>query len=140
MPLDELRRSAPPGVRFIPRFITDPELPAFFRRADLCVFPYRAIEASGSLFSALPFGRPILATAVGGFLDAARDGALAVAPPEPAALHEALVRLLGDAGEREQLAAGARAAADGVYSWDRIAEQTLALYERVAQPALGRSA
>src|SRR3954470_8983642 len=138
MPLEELRRSAPPGVRFIPRFITDPELPAFFRRADLCVFPYRSIEASGSLFSVLPFGRPILATAVGGFVDAARDAAVAVA--EPAELHDALVRLLGDAGERERLAAGALAAAEGVYSWDRIAEQTLALYERVAQPALGRSA
>src|SRR3954453_1082894 len=140
MPLEELQRSAPPGVRFIPRFITDPELPAFFRRADLCVFPYRAIEASGSLFSALPFGRPILPTAVGGFLDAARDGAVALAPPaDPAGMHDALVRLLGDAGERERLAAGALAAAQGPYSWDRIAARTLALYERVLQRALGRS-
>ena len=134
MPTDELMRDPPPGVRFVPRFITDPELPAFFRRADLVVMPYRRIEASGVLFSALAFGRPILASAVGGFLDAAALGAVALAPPEdPAALHAELARLLADAEARARLAAGARAAAAGPYSWDAVARETLALYARLAQ-------
>jgi glycosyltransferase involved in cell wall biosynthesis len=132
MPTEELMRDPPPGVRFVPRFVTDPELPAFFRRADLVVMPYRAIEASGVLFTALAFGCPILATAVGGFLDAGALGAAALVPPEdPAALHDALAHLLGDDGARAALAAGARAAAAGPYSWDAIADETLALYERL---------
>jgi glycosyltransferase involved in cell wall biosynthesis len=132
MPAEPLMRHAPPGVRFVPRFITDPELPAFFRRADLVVMPYRAIEASGVLFTALAFGRPILATAVGGFLDAGAHGAVdLVAPEDPAALHDRIAALLADDGARERLAEGARNAAAGAYSWDTIAGQTLALYERL---------
>jgi glycosyltransferase involved in cell wall biosynthesis len=132
MPTAALMRDAPPGVRFLPRFVSDPELPAFFRRADLVVMPYRAIEASGVLFTALAFGRPILASAVGGFLDAGAHGAAALVPPEePAALHAALADLLADEEARAALAAGARAAAAGPYSWDAIARDTLALYARL---------
>src|SRR5438045_4325 len=35
MPVEPLRGKAPPGVRFVPRFISDAELPAYFRRADV---------------------------------------------------------------------------------------------------------
>ena len=50
MPMDELRawRSERPGtVRFVDRFMPDPEIPAFMRRADIVVLPYRNIEQSG---------------------------------------------------------------------------------------------
>src|SRR4029078_4213499 len=34
--VEHLRRLAPPGrVRFVDRYVSDPELPAFFRRADV---------------------------------------------------------------------------------------------------------
>ena len=33
-----------PSVRFIPRFVSDAELPAFFRRADVVVLPYSRTE------------------------------------------------------------------------------------------------
>jgi hypothetical protein len=47
---------------------------------------------------------------------------------EAPALHEALVELLADAGERERLANGATALALGAASWERVASQTAALY------------
>ena len=53
-----LRATAPPGVRFVERFVADEEIPALFRRADLVVLPYREIDQSGVLFTALAFGRP----------------------------------------------------------------------------------
>ncbi|MDX6642988.1 MAG: hypothetical protein QOD76_950, partial [Solirubrobacteraceae bacterium] len=40
-------------------------------------------------------------------------------------------RLLGDAPAREALAAAARAAAAGPYSWDAIGRRTLELYEEL---------
>jgi glycosyltransferase involved in cell wall biosynthesis len=132
MPVEPLVRSAPPGVRFVPRFVTDPELPAFFRRADVVVFPYRAADASGALFSALAFGRPLLVSDVGGFREVAADGAARAVPSgDPAALRAALAGLLADAAGRERLAAAARAAAAGPYSWSAIAAETLGLYGRV---------
>ncbi len=47
MDISHLRAIAPPNVRFVPRFITDSELPAYFQRADLVVLPYREIDQSG---------------------------------------------------------------------------------------------
>jgi glycosyltransferase involved in cell wall biosynthesis len=132
MPVAPLRAAAPPGVRFLPRFVTDPELPAFFRRADIVVMPYRAIEASGVLFSVLPFGRAIVASDVGAFSDVAARGAAAVVPPEdPAALHDVLAGLLADPAARDRLGAAAGALSAGEYSWDAIGRRTLALYERL---------
>ena len=132
MPTAELMSDPPPRTRFVPRFITDAELPAYFRRADLVVLPYRSIEASGVVYTALAFGKPILATAVGGFLDIGAAGAAQlVAPSDPGALREALRHLLADDAARAHLEAGSRSAAAGPYSWDAIAERTLALYDRL---------
>jgi glycosyltransferase involved in cell wall biosynthesis len=132
MDLGPLRAAAPPRVRFVSRFVTDPELPAYFRRADLVVLPYREIDQSGVLFTALAFGRPLLLSAVGGFPEVAATGAAELVPPADAgALHEALVRVVGDAAARERLAAAAGAAAAGPYSWDRGAEATLAVYRHL---------
>ena len=134
VPVEPLRAQAPPGVRFLPRFVTDPELPAFFRRADLMVLPYRRIEASGVLFSALPFGVPILASAVGSFVDvAAAGGAETVPPGDAGALHDALVRLIADTGRRAELREGALRASDGPFSWDAVAARTLAVYRTVLE-------
>jgi glycosyltransferase involved in cell wall biosynthesis len=128
-----LHAAAPPGVRFVERFITDPEIPAFFRRADLVVLPYREIDQSGVLFTALAFGRPLLLTSVGGFPEVASAGAAElVLPADAAALHAALRSLLGDPAAREALAAGARAAAAGPYAWDAIARRHLDLYATLA--------
>jgi glycosyltransferase involved in cell wall biosynthesis len=127
--LTPLRTAAPPGVRFVPRFVADEEIPALFRRADLVVLPYREIDQSGVLFTALGFATPLLLSAVGGFPEVAATGAAELVPPGDApALHEALVRLLADPAARERLGAAARAAAAGPYAWDAIAAQHLALY------------
>ena len=132
MPLEGLRElagSVPGTVRFVDRFVTDPEVPAFMRRADLVVLPYRNIEQSGVLYTALAFGRPLVLSAVGGFPEIAAQGAARLVPPEdPEALAEALGELLSDAAAREALGAAAGREAATTYSWDRIAERTQALY------------
>jgi glycosyltransferase involved in cell wall biosynthesis len=132
MPMDQLRelaRQAPGTVRFVDRFITDPEIPAFMRRADLVVLPYRNIEQSGVLYTALAFGRPLVLSSVGGFPEIAEQGAARLVPPEdPNALAGALRELLVDRSAREALADGATAAAATTYSWDRMGEATMVLY------------
>jgi glycosyltransferase involved in cell wall biosynthesis len=131
-PLHELAAQAPGRVRFIDRFVTDPEIPAFMRRADVVALPYRNIEQSGVLYTALAFGRPLVLSAVGGFPEIAAEGAARTVPPEdPGALAAALRELLDDPAARDRLAAGALEAARGRYSWDRIGRDTTALYERL---------
>ena len=133
MPLEPLRELAgrvPATVRFVPRFVTDPEIPAFFRRADLVVLPYREIDQSGVLYSALAFGRPLVLSDVGGFGEVARNhGAARLVPPgDGTALAAAIQNLVDDPAARDELAAAAARAAAGPYSWDAVAERTLALY------------
>ena len=80
MDIAPLRAIAPPNVRFVPRFITDGELPAYFQRAALVVLPYREIDQSGVLFTALAFGKPLLLSDVGGFPEIAATGAARTVP------------------------------------------------------------
>src|SRR5262249_41524774 len=44
MDIAPLQASAPPGVRFISRYVSDAELASFFRRADVVVLPYSRTE------------------------------------------------------------------------------------------------
>ena len=133
MPIEPLREAAKRAagrVRFIPRFISDPEIPALMRRADVLALPYREIEQSGVLYTGLAFGKPMVLSAVGGFVEVAREhraGRL-VAPGDADELAGALEQLLSDPAELRRLADAARAAAEGPYSWDSVARQTLDAY------------
>jgi glycosyltransferase involved in cell wall biosynthesis len=130
-----LRAQAPPGVRFVTRFVSDAELPAFFRRADVVVLPYSRTERfdqSGVLAISLAFAKPTIVTDVGGFPEVGAAGAAAVVRAgDPIALKQTLTRVLEDETERERLARGAAAAASGPYSWDEAARKTLALYREL---------
>ena len=133
MDISSLRAGAPPNVRFVPRFITDSELPAYFQRADLVVLPYREIDQSGVLFTALAFGKPLLLSDVGGFPEVAGTGAARIVPAgDPVALREALQELLADPAALAALSWSAREAAEGKYSWGSIAQRTLDLYRSLA--------
>ena len=130
-PLHELARAAPGRVRFVTRYLAEPEVPAFFRRADLVALPHREVDQSGVLNVALAFGKPIVMTAIGGFEEVSGEtgaGRL-VEPGDAEALGEAMSELLGDPAGRRRLGEAARGAARGPYSWDEVARRTLELYE-----------
>jgi glycosyltransferase involved in cell wall biosynthesis len=129
-PLCRAAAAAPGRARFVTRFVDDAEIPAIFRAADLLVLPYLDAEHSGVLYTGLAFGKPLLLSEVGGFPEVAATGAARlVSPGDVDALAAALNELVADDGARGRLAAAARAAAAGPYSWDEAARQTLALYE-----------
>jgi glycosyltransferase involved in cell wall biosynthesis len=133
MDVAALRAAAPLSVRWVSRFVSDVELGAYFQRADLVVLPYREIDQSGVLFTALAFGAPLLLSDVGGFAEVAARGAAAlVAAGDADALAAELRRLLAEPATRAALSEGARRAASGRYSWDEIARRHLDLYEALA--------
>jgi glycosyltransferase involved in cell wall biosynthesis len=132
--LDALReRAGGARVRFVARYVGDREAPAFLRRADVLALPHLNVDVSGVLFAGLAFGKAMVLSDVGGFGELAREHAIGrlVAPGDPAALAAALTALLTAPQERARLEQAARAAAQGPFSWDRVAEQTLALYREL---------
>jgi len=139
MPIEPLREAAARAggtVRFVPRFVTDDEIPAFFERADVVVLPYRQIDQSGVLYTALAFGKPLVLSRVGGFTELGEQhGAARLVPPgDPAELAAALNHLVSDAGERERLGQAAARAAATHYSWDDIARRHIDLYRDLLAP------
>lgn len=132
MDITSLKAKAPGSVRFVPRFVDDREIPTIFRAADLCVLPYREIDQSGVLATALAFGRPLLLSDAGGFPEVESEGAATCVPAgDRSALRDALASLVADPGRRSELAAGASALASGSWSWARSAELHMALYRRL---------
>ena len=91
------------------------------RRAELVVLPYRNIEQSGVLYTALAFGRPLVLSSVGGFPEIAERGAARLVPPEdPEALAEALDELLADPAARARWRRRRPRGGATTYSWERI--------------------
>lgn len=131
-PLHTAAQAARGRVRFVTRFVEDAEIPPILRRADLLVLPYRDAEHSGVLYTGLAFGKPMVLSAVGGFPEVAATGAARLVPPgDVSALASAISELAADPAARERLATAAREAAAGLYSWEAVADQTLALYREL---------
>jgi glycosyltransferase involved in cell wall biosynthesis len=75
-------------------------------------------------------------SAVGGFPEVAAAGAARLVPPgDIAALADALSELAGDGAARAELAAAARRAAAGPFSWDEAARRTIELYRELIEEA-----
>jgi glycosyltransferase involved in cell wall biosynthesis len=134
MDISSLLRDAPAGVRFLPRFLYGPEILAVMRRADLVVLPYREIDQSGVLFTALGAGVPLLLSDVGGFPEVAATGAARTVPVgDSAALGRKLGELLADPAALAAMAERVHAAVAGEYAWEQIAHRTLALYRSLLE-------
>ena len=108
-----------------------PDMPALLRSADVVVCtPW--YEPFGIVpLEAMACGVPVVASAVGGFLDTVVDGATGtlVAPRRPDQLAAAVRKLLAEPFWREAYGTAGVDRARSRYSWDRIAAGTLAVYE-----------
>ena len=105
------------SLRIDPRFIPDDEIALWFGAADVVVAPYRTEAQSGVALTAFHFGRPVIASAVGGLPEIVREGkeGFLVPPEDPAALAAAVDRFFTEA-DRTAMEAAARESA-GKYSW-----------------------
>jgi glycosyltransferase involved in cell wall biosynthesis len=138
MPIEPLKQRARElgvgdRITWDERFVSDDELAAAFRRAHVVALPYRWIEGSGVMATALTHGVPVAATAVGGFPELMAAHALGepVPPDDPAAFAAALVTALTDEEARTRAIDGmARARTE--LGWDRVAERTEQVYAEAA--------
>ena len=109
-------RADQPNVQLHLRFIPDAEIATYFAASDIVLAPYRTEAQSGVALTAFHFGRPVIASAVGGLPEVidGRNGIL-VPPEDP----EALARAVDDFFLKRDRAAMERAAAESAkrYSW-----------------------
>jgi glycosyltransferase involved in cell wall biosynthesis len=82
---------------------------------------------------AMACGVPVVASAVGGMLDTVVHDVTGrlVTPKCPTAVADAINQLMRDDFLRQSLGAAGRDRARARYSWDRIAADTLRIYDRL---------
>ena len=121
-----LRDRIPEAVGFVP----PGELGAYYGRAAIVVCPSRREGYGIVAREAMAYGRPVVATAVGGLVDAVEDGVtgLLVPPHDRVALRAAVERLLADAQLRSQLGADARERAEEQFSGGAATQATISVY------------
>jgi glycosyltransferase involved in cell wall biosynthesis len=110
------------------------ELGAYYDRAAVVAVPSRREGYGLVAREAMAHGRPVVASAVGGLLEAIEDGVNGVLVPalDVAALRQALEGLLADPARRAQLGAAARDYAVRHFSREQEVDALLAAYTDVA--------
>ena len=121
-----LRDGIPEAVGFVAPGALGP----FYERAAVVACPSRREGYGVVAREAMAHGRPVVAAAVGGLLDAVEDGVTGLLVPagDTAALRSALGRLLGDADLRSRLGSAARRRARDELSWDAATRATMRAY------------
>jgi glycosyltransferase involved in cell wall biosynthesis len=112
------------SVVWLPEYISSGDIAAWMELATAIVFPYRDIYQSGALHVPQTFGVPIVASAIGAMQDVIEHevSGLLVEKENPAALADALIRLLTDHELAARLGSQAAADAQGRFSWRSIAD------------------
>ena len=106
-------------------------LPPLLRSADLLVNINQHEPTAITSIQAMACGTPVVAAAAGGQLDAVLDGTtgILVEPLRPAHLAQKIRALLAHPMQLEAFSVAATDRARSRYSWDRIAHETLAVYD-----------
>ncbi|HET8932430.1 MAG TPA: glycosyltransferase family 4 protein [Polyangiales bacterium] len=138
-PLHELAASVgvTGNVSIEPRFVSDQEVAELLGAADIVALPYREIDASGVLMTALSAGVPIIATRVGLFAELLQDGmhGRLVDVEDHTALARALEALVESSELRARMGEQVRALRDALPTWGSIAQETTQLYEKLVPTA-----
>jgi glycosyltransferase involved in cell wall biosynthesis len=117
-------------------------LPPLLRSADLLVNVSEYDPTGMVSVQAMACGTPVIATATGGQVDAVVDGTtgILVPPGRPALLAQRIRQLLAHPMLLEAFSVAAADRARSRYSWDRIAHETLAVYDTAVDKAAALAA
>jgi len=117
------------------------DVPALLPLMEIVAVPSHAEGFSNAVIEAGAAARPVVATRVGGNVEALVDGetGLLVPPKDPGAMSRGLVALLSDPQRARRMGESARNRVTRLFTVERMVEQYERLYERVAATAGGAS-
>ncbi len=130
------RRAAELGVgdrvRFVGKIAHD-EVGWWMSAGDVFVLPSLSEGLPTVVCEAMNCGRPVVATAVDGTPEIVRDGetGILVPPSDPAALAEALARILDDGALAEAMSRAALRIGRDEYTWTANARRMTVIYEEL---------
>src|SRR6185369_149190 len=119
-------------------FVADEDIPELFRSASVVALPYRSIDQSGVLMTAVAFGKAIVASRIGGIPDVISDGVhgILVHPSDPQDLAAALRNLLTNPVRRYAMERATAHLAKTELSWAVSARKTIDVYRQIISIAV----
>lgn len=112
--------------------VSDNELLKIYQRASMLVLPLLDCTANNALVEAIACGLPVISNDVGGLPDYTRDSFADLLPVgDVDGMTHAILKLADDPQEIERRSLEARSFAEQNLSWEKIAIQTLEVYEKV---------
>jgi glycogen(starch) synthase len=113
--------------------VDDDRLLALYAGCDVFVAPSRFESFGLVLLEAMMFGKPVVATDIGGIPEIVEDGVsgVLVAPADVDALADALRTLVGSAPRRAAMGAAARARYEECFTRDAMVEAAYSYYRRL---------
>lgn len=120
-------------------------LDKYYQECDLFVLP-AIVDSKGDteglgmvLVEALSYGKPVIASAVGGIVDIIKNKETGLLVPEKdeKALAQAIVSILKNHSWAKELASGGYQHIKKHFDWDKIVDKTLTLYNRVCSQLKG---
>jgi len=113
--------------------IPNQEMPKYFAASDIVVLPSLIEATSIAGLEAMASGKALIGTSVGGIPQIIDDGltGIIVPPRDPEALSIAILKLLKDDELRIKMGLNARKKVEREFTWDKIAQKTMEVYEEV---------
>ena len=117
------------------RYIPLEEVGALMGLATVAVYPYRSSTQSGALQVAYTFGRPVVATNVGGLPEAVEPEKSGFLVPEnsPSELAEAILKLVDNPELAKTMGEYARYLSETRFSWRSVARQIVQVYKQLLE-------
>lgn len=132
----EIERSGAADVVTLAGRVSNAGLADLYRRCAVFCLP-AIVDSRGEteglgvvLIEAMSHGKPVVASRLGGIVDAVEDGetGVLVPPNDPDALARALLRVVEDPGLAARLGEAGRERARRLFSWEGVAERHLRVY------------
>jgi glycosyltransferase involved in cell wall biosynthesis len=115
------------------RYVPLEEIGALMGLATVAVYPYLSSTQSGALQAAYTFGRPVIATKVGGLPEAVEHGrsGFLVQANSPGELAEGILKLVNNPQLTKVMGEYARHLSETRFSWKSVARKIVKVYDEL---------